>query len=42
MAIAGLTITLDRERAVEFSMPFMNLGISIMVYKPKEQVKKKY
>jgi hypothetical protein len=38
MAIAGLTITLDRERAVEFSMPFINLGISIMVYKPVEEV----
>lgn len=38
LAIAGLTITMDRERVVEFSMPFMNLGISIMVYKKKEQV----
>lgn len=37
LAIAGLTISLVRERAVEFSMPFMNLGISIMVYKPKEE-----
>ena len=33
MVVAGLTILLSRERAVEFSMPFMNLGISIMVYK---------
>ena len=38
LAIAGLTITLVREQAVEFSLPFMNLGISIMVYKPKEEV----
>ena len=36
LAISGLTITWDRERAVEFSMPFMNLGISIMIVKPKE------
>lgn len=38
LAIGGLTITLEREQAVEFSMPFMNLGISIMVYKPKAEV----
>jgi len=38
LAVAGLTISLVRERAVEFSMPFMNLGISIMVYKQKEEV----
>ncbi|CAF0748574.1 unnamed protein product [Brachionus calyciflorus] len=37
LAIAGLTITLEREQAVEFSMPFMNLGVSIMIYKPKEE-----
>lgn len=37
-AVAGLTISLVRERAVEFSTPFMNLGISIMVYKQKESV----
>ena len=39
LAIAGLTISLVRERAVEFSKPFMNLGISIMVYKPTQEVK---
>lgn len=39
LAVASLTISLVRERAVEFSMPFMNLGISIMVYKQKEEVK---
>lgn len=38
LAIAGLTILLSRERAVEFSKPFMNLGISIMVYKPTQEV----
>ena len=38
LAISSLTITLVREQAVEFSLPFMNLGISIMVYKPEEKV----
>jgi hypothetical protein len=38
VVVAGLTISLDRERAVEFSMPFMNLGISLMILKPKENV----
>ena len=38
LAIASLSISLVREQAVEFSLPFMNLGISIMVYKPKEEV----
>jgi glutamate receptor, ionotropic, invertebrate len=27
LAIADLTITYDREQAVDFTMPFMNLGI---------------
>jgi ABC-type amino acid transport substrate-binding protein len=27
LAIADLTITYEREQAVDFSMPFMNLGI---------------
>ncbi len=31
MAIAPLTISQIRMEAVEFSKPFMNLGISIMV-----------
>jgi ABC-type amino acid transport substrate-binding protein len=26
IAIADLTITYDREQAVDFTMPFMNLG----------------
>jgi glutamate receptor, ionotropic, invertebrate len=38
LAVGGLTITLQREMAIEFSMPFMNLGISIMVTKPKKEV----
>ncbi|KAF4527747.1 hypothetical protein B566_EDAN014957 [Ephemera danica] len=33
-AICDLTITYDRERAVDFTMPFMNLGISILFSKP--------
>ncbi len=27
LAIADLTITYEREQAVDFTMPFMNLGI---------------
>ena len=33
MAVAPLTISAQRERAIEFSMPFMNIGISIMIKK---------
>lgn len=38
IAIAPLTISSQRERAIEFSMPFMNMGISIMIKKPKKEV----
>jgi hypothetical protein len=38
MCIAPLTISSIRERAVEFSKPFMNIGISIMIKKPKKEV----
>ncbi|XP_031766616.2 glutamate receptor ionotropic, kainate 5-like isoform X2 [Galleria mellonella] len=34
-AITDLTITAEREKAVDFSTPFMNLGISILFRKPK-------
>ncbi|XP_055710638.1 glutamate receptor ionotropic, kainate 2-like isoform X2 [Phlebotomus papatasi] len=34
LAITDLTITADREGAVDFTMPFMNLGISILYRKP--------
>ncbi|XP_046833822.1 glutamate receptor ionotropic, kainate 2-like isoform X3 [Vespa crabro] len=34
LAITDLTITSDRESAVDFTMPFMNLGISIIFKKP--------
>ncbi|XP_024943087.1 glutamate receptor ionotropic, kainate 2 isoform X6 [Cephus cinctus] len=37
MAIADLTITYDREQAVDFTMPFMNLGIRILYRKPIKQ-----
>ncbi|XP_061943148.1 glutamate receptor ionotropic, kainate 2-like isoform X5 [Apis cerana] len=34
LAITDLTITSEREGAVDFTMPFMNLGISILYRKP--------
>lgn len=37
IAIAPLTITSERERVIDFSMPFMNFGISVMVKKPVKQ-----
>ncbi|KAI5700548.1 hypothetical protein M8J75_000369 [Diaphorina citri] len=37
MAIAPLSITSERERVVDFSKPFMTLGISIMIKKPSKQ-----
>lgn len=37
IAIADLTITYKREAAVDFTMPFMNLGISILFKKPEKQ-----
>lgn len=39
LAVAALTISSQRERAIEFSMPFMNIGISIMIKKPEKEVK---
>jgi len=36
LAIAPITITSERERVVDFSKPFLSLGISIMIYKPKK------
>ena len=38
LAIAPLTITALRERVIDFSKPFMSLGISIMIQKPKKEV----
>lgn len=37
LAIADLTITYDREHVVDFTMPFMNLGISVLYRKPVKQ-----
>ena len=37
LAIAPLSISSQRERAIDFSKPFMNLGISIMIKKPEKQ-----
>lgn len=37
IAIAPMTITSDRERVIDFSKPFMSLGISIMIKKPVRQ-----
>ena len=36
MAIADLTITSGRQSAVDFTLPFMHLGISILFKKPEE------
>ena len=36
LAIADLTTTYERESAVDFTMPFMNLGISILYKKPQK------
>ncbi|XP_034173530.1 glutamate receptor ionotropic, kainate 2 isoform X1 [Osmia lignaria lignaria] len=36
LAITDLTITSEREAAVDFTMPFMNLGISILYRKPRK------
>lgn len=32
-----MTITAERERVIDFSKPFMSLGISIMIKKPVKQ-----
>lgn len=32
-----MTITSERERIIDFSKPFMSLGISIMIKKPVKQ-----
>ena len=37
LAIAPLTISSMRERVIDFSKPFMSLGISIMIKKPEKQ-----
>lgn len=37
LAIGDLTITYEREQVVDFTMPFMNLGISVLYRKPIKQ-----
>lgn len=37
LAIGDLTITYEREYVVDFTMPFMNLGISVLYRKPVKQ-----
>ncbi|XP_021379137.1 glutamate receptor 2-like isoform X2 [Mizuhopecten yessoensis] len=37
LALASLTINKERERVVDFTKPFMKLGISIMIKKPDKQ-----
>ncbi|GFX39507.1 glutamate receptor ionotropic, kainate 2 [Trichonephila clavipes] len=37
IAVADLSITYNREDAVDFTMPFMNLGISILFKKPEKK-----
>ena len=37
IAIAPLTITSKRERVIDFTKPFMSLGISIMIKKPQKK-----
>ncbi|GIX90783.1 glutamate receptor ionotropic, kainate 3 [Caerostris extrusa] len=39
MAIADLTITSTREKVMDFTLPYMNTGISILFKKPTEKVK---
>lgn len=36
LAVAGLTITYQREQAIDFTKPFLNLGISILYKRPKK------
>lgn len=36
IAVADLTITRERESAVDFTMPFMSLGVGILFQKPKK------
>ncbi|GBN04506.1 Glutamate receptor ionotropic, kainate 2 [Araneus ventricosus] len=38
MAVAGLSINSKRENAVDFTLPFMNTGISILYQKPTTKI----
>ncbi|QQP35149.1 Uncharacterized protein FKW44_023296, partial [Caligus rogercresseyi] len=37
LAVASMTINYARETVIDFTKPFMNLGISILFKKPKPQ-----
>lgn len=37
MAIAPLTITSAREKVIQFSKPFLSLGISLLIKKPERK-----
>lgn len=37
LAICDLTITYERRTAVDFTMPFMTLGVSILFAKPRKE-----
>lgn len=37
ISISPLTINSERERVIDFSKPFMSLGISIMIKKPAKE-----
>jgi ionotropic glutamate receptor len=34
LAVAGMTITYEREQIIDFTKPFLNLGITILFKKP--------
>lgn len=36
LAVAGLTITYQREQVIDFTKPFLNLGISILYKRPQK------
>ncbi|XP_054715821.1 glutamate receptor ionotropic, kainate 2-like [Uloborus diversus] len=40
LAVADFTITYEREQVIDFTMPFMNLGISILFRRPTRKVPK--
>ncbi len=39
LVVADITITYEREQGVDFTMPFMNLGVTILYKKPNKKVR---
>ena len=37
LVVADITITYEREQGVDFTMPFMNLGVTILYKKPTKK-----